>query len=206
MKFATEERLITVCDRHGVPKRLASKVFQNLTEKYSEPHRAYHNFEHVDDMLGLFTKCAYPDDEVELAIWFHDAIYDPAAEHNERKSANYFLSQLNGYFWDDFSREVERLILVTDPSTKHLGTPREGLMVDLDLSILGSSPEAYLEYSKAVRKEYSFASDEDFNHGRSEILQSILKDKIFVTEHFTHLEEQARTNITEELERLGAEN
>ena len=210
-KAATEicslERWNRLCRRLDLSADAAT--YADLIKVHSQSHRAYHTLDHIAaclNHLDQLRELTDRPDEIEMALWFHDAIYDPAAEHNERKSANYFLSQLNGYFWDDFSREVERLILVTDPSTKHLGTPREGLMVDLDLSILGSSPEAYLDYSKAVRKEYSFAADEDFNRGRSQILQSILKGKIFVTEHFTHLEEQARTNITEELERLGAEN
>ena len=203
MKFAILSRFVAVCERHGIPEIHSKVVFQHLVAKYSEPHRAYHNLDHIERMLRLFTEYGIPDDEVELAIWFHDVIYDPNGKHNERKSADYFLAHLGGYLWDDFSREVERLIVATNPMMKRRGSNRENLIIDIDLSILGASPAEYLDYTEGVRKEYSSVPDSKFCEGRDKILRSILSEKIFVTQHFSDLEPQARENIQEELKKLG---
>ena len=178
------------------------KVFQDLTSKYAEEHRSYHNLAHIDRLLRLHSDCVAIDDEIVMAIWFHDAIYDPKAKHNERLSADFFLSEFSHYVWDDFSREVERLIMATDPARARRGTNREDLMIDLDRSILGAEPAEYLEYSLAIRKEYDFVADSAFCLGRSKILRYFLSQDIFLTDHFKHLEKQARTNLEQELERL----
>ncbi len=47
--------------------------------RYAEPHRAYHTQTHVDTMLAGLRGCRSPAGVAELAIWYHDAIYDPAA-------------------------------------------------------------------------------------------------------------------------------
>jgi len=113
MKYANLDRFKAICDRHGIPAGVSTLVFEELLTRHSEPHRAYHTLSHLERMLKFFTEYEIPDDEVEFAIWFHDVIYDPREKHNERKSADFFLSKFDGYLWNEFSREVERLIIYT---------------------------------------------------------------------------------------------
>ena len=202
MKYATYENFRAVCARRGVPEARCSSIYRDLVTRYSEKHRSYHNLEHIDRLLRIEAECGITDDAVELATWFHDVIYDPKGEHNERKSADYFLSQFDGYVWYEFLSEVERLILATDPTKARRGTNREDFMIDVDLSILGTESTEYQSYTEAVREEYSFVPEQDFREGRSKILNSFLANKIFATEHFEKFEAQARSNITQELERL----
>lgn len=57
---------------------------------YSEPHRHYHNFHHIADSLAEFDRARHLAREplaVELAIWFHDTVYDTRAGNNEEQSA-----------------------------------------------------------------------------------------------------------------------
>ena len=60
-----------------------------LLARYSEPHRKYHTLEHLDACLGNFAlvrdHATHPS-EVELALWFHDAIYEIPARGNERRA------------------------------------------------------------------------------------------------------------------------
>ena len=61
-----------------------------LISKYSENHRAYHNLSHVHALLGQAEnfKNRFVDYEAaRLAVWFHDAIYEPQSQTNEIESA-----------------------------------------------------------------------------------------------------------------------
>jgi len=92
--------------------------------------------------------------------------------------------------------------MATDPMIPRRGTNRENLMIDLDLSILGSDVEEYQMYSRDMREEYCFLSDEEYNQRRVTELESYLAGEIFATERFMNLEQQARSNIGVELESL----
>ena len=62
----------------------------NLLGRWAEPHRAYHDLAHLDEVLtrvGLLAGEADDADAVRLAAWFHDAVYDPTAADNEERSA-----------------------------------------------------------------------------------------------------------------------
>ena len=61
----------------------ANAVYDNLIARYSEPHRAYHTLEHIGHCLDEFEQVrhlATNPDAVELALWYHDAIYDTKAQ------------------------------------------------------------------------------------------------------------------------------
>ena len=65
-------------------------IFHDLTARYAEPQRAYHTMEHVTECLSHFDTARHllaRPDEVELALWFHDAVYDPRRGDNEEQSA-----------------------------------------------------------------------------------------------------------------------
>ncbi len=78
----------------------------------------------------------------------------------------------------------------------------EGLIIDIDLSILGSPPEDYELYRSAIRREYISVPEVDFVVGRRSVLQSFLSQRIYTTEFFTQFEKRARSNIKTELENL----
>jgi len=68
------------------------QVFDELVARYSEAHRAYHTLRHLDECFAHLAevrpRCTYPA-EVELAIWFHDAVYDPRSSQHEELSAQW---------------------------------------------------------------------------------------------------------------------
>jgi len=68
-----------------------------LYEKYSEPGRFYHSAGHILyclDQLDNYPSGTGDSDALELAIWYHDAVYDPRVSDgtNERLSARFFAS------------------------------------------------------------------------------------------------------------------
>ena len=76
-------------------------------------------------------------------------------------------------------------------------TPDERLLVDVDLSILGASPERFAEYERQVREEYAWVPDNVFRDKRKAVLEGFLgRDAIFGTAFFmTMCEDQARENL-----------
>ena len=139
---------------------------------------------------------------MELAIWFHDVVYNPLGSHNEAKSAEYFRERLGSSVSEALADDVERLIMATDSTRPRSGRDDENLIIDIDLSILGASPGEYAEYREAIRSEYSAVPEEDFVIGRRKILQRFLSQRIYSTSYFERLEIQARVKIQNELEFL----
>ena len=57
-------------------------------------------------------------------------------------------------------------------ATKHDAVPKDadaGLLVDIDLSILGADPERFDEYERQVRFEYQWVADDAFRAARKPV-------------------------------------
>ena len=68
----------------------ASGWYERLTSAYAEPQRHYHNRKHIAECLEEFDQARHLARQpiaVELALWFHDAVYEPKAGDNEERSA-----------------------------------------------------------------------------------------------------------------------
>ena len=182
-------------------------IYADLNRLYSESHRAYHNLFHIRHCLGEFEQTIhllnYPN-EVEMAIWFHDAIYNTQREDNEEKSA-------------ELARQVSRTIELTDSfaekaynlilSTKHTMVPDDmdaQTLVDIDLCIIGRPDEEFDEYERSIRNEYSWVLDKQFKAVRASILQGFLdRPYIYYTKFFRQkYEDQARRNLKSSLIQL----
>jgi len=176
------------------------KQFQGIIKAYSEKHRAYHNLNHIEQCLKQFDQVSgYLDfpDLVEIAIWYHDAIYYTRSDRNEEESALLAKRDLNDLgLMKESIRTVHDLIL----STKHDAEPKNSdtkYLIDIDLSILGATPDIFKEYEKNIRKEYKWVPMFLFRKKRFEVLKSFLRRKnIFYTQLFRErYEYQARVNL-----------
>jgi predicted metal-dependent HD superfamily phosphohydrolase len=165
---------------------------------------------HIEQCLIEFEQARHlveHPNEVEMAIWYHDAIYDPESEQNEEKSAQLAQKVAKEIGLPDiFGRRVHDLVLVT----KHEKIP-EGIdakvLVDIDLSIFGRSEEEFDKYERNIRKEYQWCSDEEFKAGRADILQKFLnrqtRPAVYLTDFFREkYETQARKNLERSLAKL----
>jgi predicted metal-dependent HD superfamily phosphohydrolase len=179
-----------------------------LSRRYSEPHRSYHTLQHLAECLAALEPAlglAEHPGEVELALWFHDAVYDPRAEDNESRSADLAArALLDAGVPPEVADRVRGLIL----ATRHAEPPAtadEQILVDVDLSILGAPPPRFDEYERQVRREYAWAPDDLFRGGRRAILQGFLgRPHIYGTPHFREaLEARARENLRRSIRGLG---
>lgn len=184
-------------------------VVEQLLAQYSEGGRYYHTLQHLKECFAYLDRskalAAHPA-EVEMALWFHDAIYDTRAKDSEERSAAWAVQALRDCgAATEVSARVRDLILVT----KHAALPAGAdacLLVDIDLSILGAAEERFDEYENQVRQEYGWVPEKDFRAGREKVLRQFLeRDAIYSTALFrSWLEAKARTNLGRSLQRLRA--
>lgn len=174
--------------------------YERLTTAYAEPHRHYHNQLHIGECLVEFDQArhlaVYPA-AVELALWFHDAVYKPRAGDNEEQSAALLkCCAVETGVPGSLVETAARLVMVT--KNHEVGADADAaLMVDVDLSILGQSEDRFSEYEQQIRKEYGWVPRPIFASKRAEILQRFLaRPTIFATEWFrAKYEQQARRNL-----------
>jgi predicted metal-dependent HD superfamily phosphohydrolase len=82
--------------------------------------------------------------------------------------------------------------------------PDARLVVDIDLSILGRSPQKFIKYERQIRQEYAWLSPQAFAAGRSTILQTFLGRRIYSTKYFfRRYEAPARRNLVHSLAKLA---
>src|SRR5690606_29112480 len=133
-------------------------LYHRLIASYQEPARHYHTTTHLEEMFALWPAVehlARHPAEVELAIWFHDAIHVPLRSDNEALSAAWASSALrDGGADEDVAARVAGLILATRHDAEPVATD-EQVLVDLDLAILGAPPQRFDEYERQVRAEFA---------------------------------------------------
>ena len=186
----------------------AGAVFDELDALYREPHRRYHTSAHVEHCLRCFDLAADRMDEpdaVEMALWFHDAVYDVPTEENELRSAELFAARAGGRGSEWFRSKVHRLIMVTT-HRKPPETLDESFIVDIDLSSFGLPWEEFLRDSLAVREEFPLVPDAEFYPRHRKFVESIVARPAFCfTEFFRNRHEaRARKNIERIFARIEA--
>jgi predicted metal-dependent HD superfamily phosphohydrolase len=188
--------------------RGTTKLIFGIWGRYMERHRYYHNKTHLSQCLqelrGVSRLCA-DFDLVEMAIYFHDAIYDTHAHDNEERSADLFAQVAQTLeMGPEVIEKGRRLIL----ATKHQHEPvdiDEQIIVDIDLAILGQPWERFEEYEKQIRQEYEWVPEETFRSVRAGILKGFLeREHIYATPEFrARYEARARENLNRSIMRLS---
>ena len=144
-------------------------------------------------------------------MWFHDAIYDtqaPVSGSNELNSAAWAARSLVRAGADsDTAQRVHDLVMATqhDAPAALGSSPDAQLLVDIDLSILGSPAERFERYDQDVRKEYAWVPGFRYQEARAQVLQGFLdRPRLYHGEHAVALlEAQARVNLAAALSRLA---
>lgn len=191
------------------------KVGDDLMARYAAPDRVYHDLRHlrcvleaVDELVtapGMEALTQHGDRWVmELAAWFHDAVYDVRRADNEIASAALARELLAPHLTPERVAEVARVVLLTEHHDVAAGDRNGAVVCDADLVVLAGTAAAYDDYVRSVRAEYAHVSDEEFRAGRAAVLQSLLDlPALFHTEHGAATwEASARANLRRELTSL----
>jgi predicted metal-dependent HD superfamily phosphohydrolase len=199
-RFAITDRDLGAC---GSPDALA----QRLLAAWDEPERAYHDREHLRSCLELFDELrdlAQRPAEVEMAIWFHDAVYDVRALDNEERSARWAQRELHPIVGEEVAARVAELVR----STKHAtGLEPRGdarVLSDVDLAVLRFPPDEFDSYERAVRREYAWVEEAQWRAARSAVLSELLaRETLFHTVPMrARFEVPARQNLRRALAEL----
>jgi predicted metal-dependent HD superfamily phosphohydrolase len=202
----TWERWCTTWALAGLsPQR---EPFERLCALYGEPQRGYHNLAHIAACLRhaeATRALQQAPAEVELALWYHDAIYDSTRGDNEERSAELAARELEAQGLGEAARERVREYILATRHPSRPDNPDARLVVDIDLSILGAEPVAFDAYEAGIRQEYAWVPELVFRQKRGELLEQLLAaERLFLTEHFhALLEERARANLRRSLHQLG---
>ncbi len=200
------------------PLRGAYGVRDRLLAAYAEPRRGYHDTRHLAEVLDhldvLLADLDPADalrvnaDAVRLAAWFHDAVYEGAADDEERSARlaeeELAAAGVGAGVAAGVVAEVARLVRLTathDPDGDDLAG---ALLSDADLAVLAAGPERYADYVAGVRREYAHVPDDAFRSGRAEVLRGLLAaPALFRTAAGRRRwEERARANVEAELATL----
>lgn len=181
----------------------AAEIFLRLgllRRRYEEKHRFYHNLDHIQYGYQIHNNFFGPMDAFTFFAWtYHDSIYEPTAKDNEAQSARLFMedNSVLGFSLPDADR-IAMFIL----STTHTG--EKNLITDIDLAGLGAAPEVYDANTSKIRREYTWATDEQWKAGRTAFIERFLaQDRIFSTPQFvSQFEAIASENLRRELARL----
>ena len=185
-------------------------LLESMFDRHREPHRRYHTLTHVMWVLRHITALVAAGEPttdtaaVQLAALWHDAVYDPAANDNEARSALLGSAAAAELGWSTSRQQlVERLVLAT--ATHRPADDDEAMLVDADLAILGAPTQDYVAYVDGVRSEYSHIDEDAWRAGRSAVLTGFLEQKqLFTTRTMRVLREaRARANMAGELAGLA---
>ena len=193
----------------------AEAVGGALHDRWSEPHRSYHDVVHLAEVLAAVDELEDADELTlhqarlaSVAAWFHDAVYDVHAPTGRTEEASALLAeeQLSGLGLP--ASEVATIArLVRESATHEVQRPDAvaAAFHDADLWILAAPTERFEAYCTQVRLEYGHVRASEFARGRVAVLTPFVeRDRLYLTDHaHEHWTRQARANLTREIDRLS---
>lgn len=209
-RASLQARWTAACAGAGIAAPLQRKWWRRLRELHCDNVRWYHTLTHLAEVFGRLDRVRASLLAPRLAtftVFFHDAIYEPTAKDNEERSAQ---------LWRSFAAEAELPPADVEPvaawiehSKSHLKANATGDLahfLDADIAVLGKPPAAYAEYARQIRLEYCHVGEAAFPGARAAAMKTFATaERLYFTDQAqAELGEQARNNLTAEVERLSA--
>jgi predicted metal-dependent HD superfamily phosphohydrolase len=187
-------------------RQASDEVFARLHGRWVDRERSYHDVEHLTDCLREVDRLppSPARDRIELALWYHDAVYEPGAGDCEARSAAVLASDASSLaIPEPTARRVAELVAATAHGAARVGRTNEtvvddeaALVADIDLAILGQDPLRFMEFEYGVEEEYRAVPRIAFVRGRGRFLTNLLRRPIYRTPQFSErFERVARANV-----------
>jgi predicted metal-dependent HD superfamily phosphohydrolase len=177
---------------------MIEKYISIVKPHYDEPHRIFHNWDHIEYGLNIFKQLDTATTEQVIAWLFHDIVYDPTRKDNEVLSAEL----AKKYIQDNGDQELISIndvsIIINDTISHVPSNPLSALVLDIDMSSLADKQYAEFERQRLLAaKEYaSFGKDLVLAGTKAFIVKTLHQERIFTTEYFQPMEPIARANLT----------
>ena len=190
-------------------KDLIDYWWDEILNYYTKKWKFYHNLNHIYSFISLYNKynnlIENGKNEFLLSIFFHDIIYIPSRNDNEKESIFIF-----NKFYQDFKPKnlnKEKVIELVTETENHLLNKEYSndinLFLDMDMQIIAQ--DNWEDYENKIRNEYCFVDYNIYKIKRKEFLENLeKKEKIFRTKiFFEEFETKARNNIKNIINKLN---
>ena len=193
------ERFVSLWGRFGADADWANALFRDVYTLYATPGRYYHTPAHIAHCLQRKDEIAHlleDPNAVELAIWFHDVIYDMGADDNEVRSAKFFVERTAGKLPSSQAERVVRHIHATIYPSEPTD-PDAQFVVDIDLSSFSLPWPQFLRDSVNVRRESTTSDPYEYAEKQQSFLEMLCTAQPFFRTDFylERYEQQAQDNI-----------
>lgn len=149
---------------------------QQIIEEYNQPHRFYHNLDHIERVLKLIGE-SNVDYEMKnllnVVAIFHDIHYLPLSPNNEEKSAEIVFEYLKNL---DDKKTLELIIQIIKETAQGIHTTSGGStvfkMIDFS-SFFDVNFSSLLENEQGIFKEYQTHSVKSYRTGRVKVLKNM---------------------------------
>lgn len=189
-----------------------------LVERWTEPHRHFHDVRHLGRVLAHVDELAeetHDADLVRLAAFYHGAVLDTseaaayAGRAGEDATAGAELAREELTYLGAPQAAVDRVVELVTSVGRHTAEADDvdaAVLCDADLAVLAVEPQRYRRYLEDLRAEYAHIPDEPFVRARAEILMRLVgRTRLFISPLGAAWEEPARQNVTAELHRRTKE-
>lgn len=200
-----KDKFLNLIRKYSDNKNFNSECWSEIENNYSAKSRYYHNLKHLENIFTELDKVESKIKDLDtllFAIYYHDIIYIPTKSDNEHQSALICERRISQTSFTKLSHTLAQIEAIKEHKLSNDNDTN--ILMDLDLSILGKSPEEYEKYCKNIRKEYHIYPDFMYRKGRKKVLENILGlDSIYKTDFFKQeFETQAKENLINELNQL----
>lgn len=146
------------------PVALPVAMMATIRAAYRSPPRAYHNLDHIIDVMGHWHAVAAGPGwrqpvETWLALLYHDAVYEAARRDNEAMSAALARHEIESHLGGQ-GIDIERVCTLIEWTAGH-GRHAAGVldddaahMLDCDMAILGADAALFDAYDAGIAAEY----------------------------------------------------
>ncbi len=165
-----------------------------LLSMWNESHRYYHNLDHLNDLIQQInedkTNLSQKEYEKLLIIsLFHDCVYDPMADDNEWKSAQFFMECAVDKSNHDII-EIRQAII--DTKNHKPSTEISEKFINYDMNIVERDFNQLLKWEESIYSEYSHL--EDYKENRIGLLESLMDRYPNNTENLLKLIDWVKSN------------